>query len=245
MEGKMVSKKKAVSLVLTLALCPGLFLAGCNKTPSGTTDASGGRPAPRAGRSGAKGVAAALLTKEEVAAVLGQPVTAIEGKGTDLTYKTDVLQLEANIEVEQQNDVADAIQSMEGARKATGFLGGKAEAVPGLGDEALFGAMSTLYLRKGSTFITIQPPNLQMIAGLKAAEKVREAPLGSDEQVKALEDLKQIQKTDPLSAGLQGGDAMQGALATIKASSQKQGTQYEADARAMAVALATKVLEKL
>jgi hypothetical protein len=237
--------KMKVSLALTLALCPGLFLAGCNKAPSDVADASSGRSAPRAGRSGGKGAVGALLTKEEVAAVLGQPVTTIEGKGTHLTYKTDVLQLEAHIELDQQNDVADAVQSMQGARTATGFLGGKPEAVPGLGDEALFGAMSTLYLRKGSTFILIQPPNLQMIAGLKAADKVREAPLGSDEQVKALEALKEVQKTDPMSAGLQSADAMQGALATIKASSQKQGTQYEADARAMALALATKLLEKL
>lgn len=236
---------KAAPLALTLALCPGLFLSGCNRTPPGAADVSRGRSAPRAGRSGGKGAAAALLTKEEVAAVLGQPVTTIEGTGTSLKYRTDAMLLETTIEVEQRDDVADAVQSMQGARTATGFLGGKPEAVPGLGDEALFGAMSTLYLRKGSTFIHIQPPNLQMIAGLKAAEKVREAPIGSDEQVQALEALKQVQKTDPLSAGLQGGDAMQGALATIKASSQKQGTQYEADARAMALALAAKVLEKL
>lgn len=241
-----MSKMKAVSLSLTLALCPGLFLAGCNKTPSGAAaDASAGRPAPRAGRSGGKGVVAALLTKEEVGAVLGQPVTTIEGKGTHLTYKTDVMLLEANIELDQKADVADAVQAMQGARTATGFLGGTPEAVPGLGDEALFGAMSFLYVRKGDAFFTITPPNLQMIAGLKAADKVREAPLGSDEQVKALEALKQVQKTDPMSAGLQGGDAMQGALASIKASSQKQGTEYEAQARAMALALATKLLEKL
>jgi hypothetical protein len=117
--------------------------------------------------------------------------------------------------------------------------------VPGLGDEALFGAMSTLYVRKGSDMITIQPPNLQQVAGFQAYAKVRDAKLGSDEQVKAMEALAQTQKGDPLSAGLQGGDATQGALAVIKASSKKQGTQYETDARAMAQALARKLLEKL
>ena len=237
---------KALSVSLTLALCPGLFLAGCNKAPSGTAERFAGRLGASCGSGRARrGRGSALLTKEEVGAVLGQPVTSIEGQGTDLTYKTDVLQLEASIEVEQQDDVASAVQSMEGARKATGFLGGKAEDVPGLGDEAIFGAMSTLYFRKGSTFMHIQPPNLQMIAGLKAGERLRAAPMGSDEQVKALEALKETQKTDPMNAGLQGGDAMQGALAVVKASSQKQGTQYETDSRAMAVALATKVLEKL
>jgi hypothetical protein len=236
---------KTLARALAFALCPGLFLAGCSKGASGTAEASPGVPAPRADRSAVKRTADAILTKEEVAVVLGKPVTTIEGKGTSLTYKTGVLQLEASIEVERKNDVADAVQSMQGARTATGFLGGSPEAVPGLGDEALFGAMSNLYVRKGSTFIHIQPPNLQMIAGSKAAERVREAPIGSEEQVQALEALKQVQRTDPLSAGLQGGGAMQGALATIKASSQKQGTRYEADARAMAESLAAKVLEKL
>lgn len=240
-----MSKMKAISLVLTLGLCPELFLAGCNKTPAGKAEATPGRPAARASRSEGKGAASALLTKEEVGAILGQPVTAVEGTGTSLTYKTDVSQLETAIELERQDDAAGAVESMEGARKATGFLGGKPEAVSGVGDEAFFGAMSFLYFRKGDKFVTIVPPNLQMIAGLKAAEKVREAPIGSDEQVKALEALQQVQKTDPSSAGLQGGDAMQGAIAVVKASSKKQGTEYEAQARAMALALATKVLEKL
>ncbi|MDL2718717.1 MAG: hypothetical protein PT977_13275 [Acidobacteriota bacterium] len=237
---------KSVSLVLTIGLGSGLLLAGCNKAPSGAADATGapGRPAARARRG--KVDVAALLTKEEVGAILGEPVTEVEASGSQsVTYKTAVLQLETSLEVEQMGDVADAVQSMEGARKATGFLGGKPEDVPGLGDEAIFGAMSTLYFRKGDTFIHIQPPNLQMIAGLKAAEKLRKAPLGSDEQMKAMEELQAVQKTDPMSAGLQGGDAMQGALATIKASSKKQGTQYETDSRAMAVALARKLLEKL
>jgi len=238
---------KAASLVSSVGLCAALSLAGCNKAPSaeaGARDASAGRAAVRADRPGGKG-ADPLLSKEEVAAVLGQPVTNVEGKGMHLTYKTDTMLLETTIEVDRKRDVAGAVQAMQGARTATGFLGGAPEAVPGLGDEALFGAMSTLYLRKGSDFILIQPPNLQQMAGMKAYEKVRDAKLGSDEQVKAMEDLKQVQKTDPTGAGLQGGDAVQGALATIKASSQKQGTEYETQARAMAVALATKLLEKL
>jgi hypothetical protein len=60
-----------------------------------------------------------------------------------------------------------------------------------------------------------------------------------------MEELQQVQQTDPTNAGLQGGDAAQGALAVIKASSKKQGTQYETDTRAAAIALATKLLEKL
>jgi hypothetical protein len=191
------------------------------------------------------GPADSVLTKEEVAAVLGQPVTTIDGKGTNLTYKTDVMGLEAMVELEQKRTVNGAVQAMAGARTATKFLGGVPEDVPGLGDEALFGAMSTLYVRKGSNVITIQPPNLQQVAGFEAYGKVRDAKLGSDEQVKAMEALAQTQKGDPSTAGLQAGDAAQGALAVIQQSSKKQGTQYETDARAMAQALAKKLLQKL
>jgi hypothetical protein len=235
---------KAVSLALTLAFSSGLFLGGCNKAVSGTADVPPGGSVAR-GRPAVNGRGNPVLTKEEVAALLGQPVTTVDGKGTNLTYKTDVMGLETMVEVEQNRSEKGAVQAMAGARTATKFLGGVPEEVPGLGDEALFGAMSTLYVRKGSDVITIQPPNLQQVAGFHAYDKVREAKLGSDEQVKAMEALAQTQKGDPLSAGLQGGDATQGALAVIKASSKKQGTQYETDARAMAQALARKLLEKL
>ena len=236
---------KAVSLALMLALSSGLFLGGCNKAVSGTAEVPPGGSAARTGRPAVKGTANPVLTKEEVAAILGQPVTTVDGKGTNLTYKTDVMGLETMVEVEQNRSEKGAVQAMAGARTATKFLGGVPEEVPGLGDEALFGAMSTLYVRKGSDVITIQPPNLQQVAGFQAYGKVRDAKLGSDEQVKAMEALAQTQKGDPLAAGLQGGDATQGALAVIKASSKKQGTQYETDARAMAQALARKLLEKL
>ena len=236
---------KAVSLSLMLAFSSGLFLGGCNKAVSGTAEVPPGGSAASAGRPTAKGSANPVLTKEEVAAILGQPVTTVDGKGTNLTYKTDVMGLETMVEVEQNRSEKGAVQAMAGARTATKFLGGVPEEVPGLGDEALFGAMSTLYVRKGSNVITIQPPNLQQVAGFQAYGKVRDAKLGSDEQVKAMEALAQTQKGDPLSAGLQGGDATQGALAVINASSKKQGTQYETDARAMAQALARKLLEKL
>ena len=221
-----------------------LVLASCGKSKAPEVDASAGRRAAGARPSRDKADVAALLTKEEVGAVLGQPVTSVEGREGHKIYKTDVMLLEATIELDRKRDVADAVQAMQGARTATGFLGGAPEAVPGLGDEAIFGAMSTLYLRKGSDFILIQPPNLQMIAGQKAGEKLRQAK-GQEEMLKAMEELQRVQQTDPSNAGLQGGDAVQGALAVVKASSKKQGTQYETDARAMAVALATKLLEKL
>ena len=183
-----------------------------------------------------------ILTKEEVAKVLGHPVTEVEGSGTSLTYKTDVIGLETDIEVEQDEDAAG---SMDAARTSTGVLGGKPENVPNLGDEAFFGAMSFLYVRKANSFITITPPNLQMVAGMAALDKVHKAPMGSEEQAKAVEDLKTVEKTDPLNAGLSSGSATQGALAVVAATSKKQGTTYESEARKMSLALAAKLLAKL
>ena len=240
-----MSKMKTVALSIMLALSSGLFLGGCNKAASPAAMQPRSGSAADASRPAAKGAANLVLTKEEVAAVLGHPVTTVEGEGTNLTYKTDVLGLETGVEVEQKHSVNAAIQVMAGARTATKLLGGVPEDVPGLGDEALFGAMSTLYVRKGSDVITIQPPNLQQVAGSQAYGKVRDAKPGSDEQRKAIEALAQTEKADPLTVGVQGGDATQGALAVIQASSKKQGTQYETDARAMAQALAKKLLEKL
>ena len=183
-----------------------------------------------------------VLTREEVAAILGAPVTSAEGAATDMDYKTDMLSLETTVGIEVQEDPE---QSMVGARKATAMLGGAPEYVPNLGDDAFFGAMSVLYVRKGDNLITIQPPNFQQIAAMAAYGKVTDAKMGSAEQAKAMQDFVKTEKNDPLEAGLKGGDGMQGALASIAATSKKQQTAYETQGRAVAVALATKVLSKL
>jgi hypothetical protein len=183
-----------------------------------------------------------VLTREEVAAILGSPVTVMEGAATDMEYRTDTLSLETTVGIETENDSEEA---MAGARKATTLLGGAPEDVANLGDEAFFGAMSVLYVRKGDNVITITPPNFQQIAAMAAYGKVTDAKMGSAEQAKAMQDFVQTEKTDPLQAGLKGGDDMQGALATVAAMSKKQGTAYEAQGRAVARALAAKVLSKL
>lgn len=240
-----MNQMNALTRALSLALCSGLFLAACGKTASDAAARAPDRPAGPAARSAGKGAAAALLSKEEVGAVLGKPVTTVEGTGTHLTYKTDVLLLEAGIELDEHDDVAEAVEAMKGARTATGFLGGESQTIPGLGDEAFFGAMSFLYVRKGATFFTITPPRMQQIAQMKAYEKVRDAKLGSDEQRAAMKGLEQTSRNDPLTAGLAKPDAMGGAVAVIQASSKPQGTEYEAQERAIAQALATKLLAKL
>lgn len=185
-----------------------------------------------------------MLTKEEVSAILGEPVVSVEGQGHHLTYKTSQLTSETSIEVDLRHSADDAVGGMTGARKATSMLGGTPEPVANLGDEAFFGAMSTLYMRKGSVIATIQAPNYQQLAQMAAAAKVQEAK-SADETRKAMDELQQISRNDPGQAGLQAGDATHGAMAAINAASKKQGSPYEARQRAVAVALATKLLEKL
>jgi hypothetical protein len=218
-----------------LALC----VSACGKTPPPTGQST--RSAQEVSHSRhdrGRGV----LTREEVTAILGAPVTSMEGAATDMEYKTDTLSLETTVGIEVQQD---SDQAMAGARKATAMLGGAPEDVPNLGDEAFFGAMSILYVRKGDNIITITPPNFQQIAAMAAYNKVAVAPLGSEEQKQALQDFQRLEKNDPLKAGLSGGDATQGALATVAAVSRKQGTPDEEHGRAVAVALASKVVSKL
>ena len=161
-----------LSLVL-LAIC----LTACGKSPTATAHAEKSTQHPAGRQEAGRGV----LTQEEVSAILGQPVTSAEGAATDMAYKTATLGLETTVGVENEND---AEASMAGARKATGMLGGRPEDVPHLGDDAFFGAMSVLYVRKDDTVITIQPPNYQQIAAMAAYGKVTEAKMGSPEQAR-------------------------------------------------------------
>jgi hypothetical protein len=217
---------------LTLALCAGVSLHGC-KARAGTAEVSAPGGSDSDGES--------LLSKEEVGAILGQPVTSLEGRSQDRKYKTDLMFIEASIEVERKRD---AVASMVGARKATAMLGGTPEAVPNLGDDAFFGAMSMLYVRKGDSFAIIQAPNYAQQAQADAMTKVQAART-PEETGKAMAELVKLSKNDPTQAGLQGGDATKGAMAVVNASSRKQGTPDEERQRGVAVALARKLMEKL
>jgi hypothetical protein len=216
-----------------------MCLLACGKTPvppgNSTKMAPLDSPSPQNRGRG-------VLTREEVTAILGAPVTSMQGAATDMQYKTDTMSLETSVGIEVQED---SDQAMAGARKATSMLGGTPEEVPHLGDEAFFGAMSILYVRKGDNIITITPPNFQQIAAMAAYNKVADAPLGSEAQLKALRDFERVEKNDPLKVGLSSSDATQGALATIAAVGRKQGTPDEEHGRAIAVALAAKVVSKL
>ena len=227
---------KVLAFSLSLLL---MCLNACGQSPTATGQSQKSAQHSASGR-GDRG--RGVLTGEEVAAILGSPVTSVEGAATDMEYKTATLGLETTVGIEAENNSEEA---MAGARKATGMLGGAPEEVANLGDEAFFGAMSVLYVRKGEHVITITPPNFQQIAAMAAYGKVTDARMGSAEQAKAMQEFVQTEKADPLQAGLKGGDAVQGALGTIAAVSKKQGTPEEEHGRAVARALAAKVLSKL
>lgn len=194
-----------------------------------------------------EGSGAPVLTKEEVGEIIGKPVTAIEMSGkADATYKTATDGYEAGIEVERGSDAADAKQSFDAARMVTRKMaGGKGESVPGIGDDALYGAFNVLYVLKNDVVLTITPPNLQQAAQLEAHDKVMSLPMGSDEQRAALEKMTESMKGDPAVNSLSKPDAMSGAVDLIRHSATETGNEYETRSRLMARQLAEKVLSKM
>ncbi len=205
-------------------------------------------PASKGGhRSSSSETGSAFLTKEEVSEIIGRPVTSIERQSKwHALYKTDTPGFEAGIEIEPKDDVADATQDVDAARTVTrNAFGGKADTVAGLGDDALYGAFNTLYVRKDNVVVQITPPMLQMVAQGEQAKKMFAQPLGSPEQVKELEKLKDTMKGDPVAGSLAQPDAVSGAAGIIHGAAKDRGDEYETKARLMARQMAEKVLSKI
>ncbi|HVF37541.1 MAG TPA: hypothetical protein VNA29_06320 [Sphingomicrobium sp.] len=135
-----------------------------------------------------------LVTAEEVGAILGDTIVATSPTDGGCTYETaDAQASSVTIELDQ----ADAKGAMDVARSAAGVLGemgaeaareggAAGEEVNGmlsdsgdtarLGDEAFFGPNQQLSIRKGNSYIAIQPPMMKsrMAAGnpmLSAGDK--------------------------------------------------------------------------
>lgn len=192
--------------------------------------------------SGGKG----LLTKEEVSEIIGMPVTGIEMQGeANAHYKTAAPGFEAAIEIERKGDLADAMQEMAAARTVTHGFGGKADAIAGLGDDALFGAFNALYVRKDDVVLLITPPNLQMHAQMEQATKIFAQPMGSDAQKKEMDKLRGTMNGDPVAGSMAQPDAVAGATDLIKHAATERGNEYETKSRLMARQLAEKVLTKI
>jgi len=231
---------------LPRVLLGALVFAGiaCGRTDSGSPASSRAGVSRRSSRAG--GSAASLVTKEEVSAILGVPVTALEPSGeASVTYKTADPMMYATLEVERKDGAEDAERAMAGARKATGFLGGTPQPAAGLGDDAFFGAMSVLYVRKGSVVLNIAPPNLLQVAQGQAYNKVIAAGTDADAAKSAMDNLAAISKGDPNLAGNSERDPMKAATDVVAASSKPQGTEYEAKARTMAAGIARAALARL
>ena len=190
-------------------------------------------------------IGAAFLSKEEVGAIIGVPVTAIELSKTRAIYSTANPLIEATIEIERKTDEADAIQDMEATRQVTRHVaGGKADKIAGLGDDAVYGAMNSVDVRKGDVVLSITPPNVQAAAQAEKLSHVYAAE-GSDAQKKAMDELKDSMKGDQNMAALGKPDAASGAVSLITHSATEQGNEYEKKARLMARQMAEKVLSKL
>jgi hypothetical protein len=192
-------------------------------------------------------IGSAFLSKEEVGAIIGVPVTSIEfSSKSDAKYKTANPYVEASIEIERKSDEADAIQEMEAARLVTqkGF-GGKADKVAGVGDDAIYGAFNVIYVRKNDVILTITPPNLQMAAQAAQMTHIYSQPMGSEAQKKELEKLSESMKGDPMVGSLAKPDAVSGAVDLITHSATERGNEYETKARLMARQMAEKVLAKI
>ncbi len=178
--------------------------------------------------------------------MLGVPVVEIEASGNaSVNYKTADPMMYASLEVERKDSDDDALGEMEGARKATNLLGGTPQPAAGIGDDAFFGAMSILYVRKGNVVLNITPPNLMQVAQGQAYNRVIAAGTDVDAAKSAMENLTAVSKDDPKMAGNAERDPMKAATDVVAAASKPQGTEYEAKARAMAVGIARAALARL
>ena len=223
-----------------------LMAIACGRAAASKATATASAPSRATGRRSSGRIdTASLLTKQDASAALGVTVTSLDSSGdSSVTYKTADPMFEAGLEAERKNDTADALMTMAGARKATGFLGGTPQPAAGLGDDAFYGAMSVLYVRSGDVVLTITPPNLRQVAQAQAYKKVTSSG-DADSMRKAMEELTATTKNDPLQAGNSERDPAKAATNVIAASSKPQGDEYEAKARAIGAELARKALARL
>jgi hypothetical protein len=93
------------------------------------------------------------LSRDEVQEILGTPVEEPVEEGTRCTYNPAEGGLGGAV-IDVNWHGGDLAMRRAMARKTA--LGFTAQAVPGVGDEAMFGIPSTLYARKGDIFFTVE-----------------------------------------------------------------------------------------
>ena len=183
------------------ALVCGLAAAaqGCGSGSDGD-NAAGLEASDRAGATAssaaAEADACALVTREEVAAAIGEAVVRAQSDGKACSYETeDAMASSVKVEVVRTGGAGE----MQAAREAAGVLGriggkmaegkgaeaqageaiAEGAAAPGLGDQAFFGANQQLHVLKGDSYLAVSPPTMRsrMSGG---------NPLLSDEQKRAM-----------------------------------------------------------
>jgi hypothetical protein len=160
------------------ALVCGLAMAaqGCGSEPESENGA-----VPAASADGASATSAdpcALVTKEEVAAAIGEAVVQAKSGGKACTYETeDAMASSVTVEVTRSGGAGE-MQAARDAAAVLGKIGGKmaegtgaeAEAgeamaeggaAPGLGDQAFFGANQQLHVLKGDSYLAVSPPTMR------------------------------------------------------------------------------------
>ena len=156
----------ALALTLALAGCGSAEEAGSANTAAGGTETA------------ATTDPCSLLTNEEVATVIGEPVTGTEkGEGSCTWQTADAQASSVTVELNQ----TDAAGEMATAKQAAGVLKDMGSAVadqggagadvnaaisdsgetPKVGDEAFFGPNSQLSVRKGTSYIAVSPPMMR------------------------------------------------------------------------------------
>jgi hypothetical protein len=162
----------AGALVLALGACGG------GDSEESAANVSGGGDAPAAAEASASTLdPCSLVTTAEVAAAIGEEVSAAKADGTTCTYET--ADVASAVTVEAKKGAAEAemdvqrktAELLSGIGKAASSQGGAGEDVnqmlqqsgdqPKIGDDALFGPNQMLSVRKGDTYIAVQPPMMR------------------------------------------------------------------------------------
>jgi hypothetical protein len=160
-----------VALTLTAAGCSG---SGGEQGNGAEANAAGAQP--QDAQASANGTdPCSLVTAEEVGAILGEPITAKAASDGACRYETaDAGASSVTIELDQSDaaeamsiarTAAGALKDMGGAAAEQGGAGADVNAMlseggdtPKIGDEAFFGPNAQLSVRKGNSYIAVQPP---------------------------------------------------------------------------------------
>jgi hypothetical protein len=111
------------------------------------------------------------ISRDEVEAVLGSPVTDGVEEGTRCTFSPGEGAISGAVIDVTWHGGSDAMRHALARKQAFGLT---AQSIPGVGDEAMFGLPSTLYVRKGDSFlmVDVHPSDNPQEKSVQIAQKV-------------------------------------------------------------------------